>query len=125
MIPLVPKRPPRICPRCRALATDMSAHVQEAHGGYQSTPRPSAARRGYDKTWRRIRAAKLARDPWCEDPYRLHDGLVLAREVDHIIPRARGGTNEDENLQSLCRTCHQRKTNTEDGGGWQRKGKGG
>lgn len=29
--------------------------------------------------------------------------------VDHIVPRARGGGNELENLQALCVTCNTRK----------------
>jgi 5-methylcytosine-specific restriction endonuclease McrA len=28
---------------------------------------------------------------------------------DHIIPRARGGTNKKENIQLLCQTCNLRK----------------
>lgn len=30
-------------------------------------------------------------------------------EVDHVIPVARGGTNEISNLQTLCRPCNQGK----------------
>lgn len=26
--------------------------------------------------------------------------------VDHIIPRARGGQNDDENLRLLCKSCN-------------------
>jgi HNH endonuclease len=29
--------------------------------------------------------------------------------IDHIRPRARGGTNEESNLQTLCRPCNCRK----------------
>jgi hypothetical protein len=32
-------------------------------------------------------------------------------EVDHINPVARGGGNETENLQTLCRSCNQGKKN--------------
>jgi len=38
-------------------------------------------------------------------------------EVDHIIPLSLGGERLDRaNLQPLCKTCHSRKTATEDGG---------
>ena len=30
-------------------------------------------------------------------------------DVDHIVPRARGGSNDLENLQALCRTCNSQK----------------
>ena len=34
-------------------------------------------------------------------------------EVDHIVNVKAGGTNNPENLQTLCRTCHWRKTRAE------------
>jgi 5-methylcytosine-specific restriction endonuclease McrA len=29
--------------------------------------------------------------------------------VDHIVPRSQGGTDEDDNLQLLCRSCNSSK----------------
>lgn len=41
----------------------------------------------------------------------LRGGVVReAKTVDHIIPKAHGGTDADSNLQSLCWPCHKAKT---------------
>lgn len=73
--------------------------------------RGSASSRGYDRKWRRVRAAKLRADPLCEHCTR--EGRVrAATEVDHIIPiEQRPDLRLDwDNLQSLCNPCHERKT---------------
>jgi len=52
-----------------------------------------------------IRREVFAHDNWmcvyCQSKRRL--------EIDHIIPIARGGTDDRHNLQTLCRTCNRRK----------------
>ncbi len=57
-------------------------------------------------TWRQVRYRTLRRDRWlCVKCGR------RAREVDHIIPLALGGSEfNTDNCQSLCRSCHLRKT---------------
>ena len=38
-------------------------------------------------------------------------GLVsLSRELDHIVPLHKGGSNDQDNLQALCVPCHRAKT---------------
>lgn len=68
--------------------------------------RASAHKRGYDEEWEAIRAAKLAKDPFCEE-----EGCDdLAIDVHHKIPKRDGGTNHRSNLQSLCHSHHSKKT---------------
>lgn len=39
----------------------------------------------------------------------LHCGATEDLTIDHIVPRVRGGTNDPENLQVLCRSCNSKK----------------
>ena len=39
--------------------------------------------------------------------------LDFTYEIDHILPLYKGGTNNRDNLQALCRPCHGKKTLTE------------
>ena len=68
----------------------------------------------YDtRRWKRIRARQLAKEPWCADC--LKDSLYTpATIVDHIEPH-RGDPVKffAGPLQSLCKPCHDRKTNNE------------
>ncbi|MDE2901799.1 MAG: HNH endonuclease signature motif containing protein [Chloroflexota bacterium] len=73
--------------------------------------RPPAHHRGYDKRWRRIRDAVLAREPLCR--HCAERGRVVAAVlVDHIIPLPEG-THRVDNLQPLCTRCHAVKTAAE------------
>lgn len=40
-------------------------------------------------------------------------GATEALELDHIVPIAHGGTNDDDNALVLCKTCHLEKTRAE------------
>jgi len=56
--------------------------------------------------WRRTRALVLARDGWvCQLQW---PGVCLGRanQVDHILPREHGGTNDMANLRAACRPCN-------------------
>ena len=69
----------------------------------------SRHQRGYGSTWDKLRAAKLAADPLCE-PCKAKGRTTAATEVDHVTPKFKGGTNDPNNLQSICRPCHADKT---------------
>lgn len=95
------------CPRLSS-ARRCPPHARRESRRYEMA-RGSAAQRGYDEAWRRLRAAKLRVNPWCQA-----DGCSsAASEVDHKISRAAGGTEAWANLQSLCKSCHSRKTAVE------------
>ena len=58
-------------------------------------------------SWDRIRKAVLARDSYTCRSCRRKDNLT----VDHIVQLSQGGTNNLENLQTLCKYCHEKKDN--------------
>jgi 5-methylcytosine-specific restriction endonuclease McrA len=70
---------------------------------------------GYGAGWRALRAEHLAMEPWCRECL-THGRYVAATDVDHITARRKGGSEEHDNLRSLCHACHARKTAAEDGG---------
>jgi len=41
--------------------------------------------------------------------------VTVATQVDHRVPKAKSGTDDDGNLQSICAPCHQAKTAEENG----------
>ena len=75
----------------------------------------------YDRRWREFREAYLAAHPLCIQCGK-NARLTAATEVDHIVPLNDGGAQYDEsNCQGLCKSCHSRKTATEDGAFGNRK----
>ena len=73
--------------------------------------RLSANERGYGSKWKKIRAAALARDrPLCQDCLEREGRVTPAAQVDHVIPKAKGGSDELSNLRSLCREHHDEKS---------------
>lgn len=66
--------------------------------------------RGYGARWVKLRDAALRRDHHLCHPCRLLGYITAAKAVDHILPKAEGGTDDLENLQAICDDCHREKT---------------
>jgi len=101
-----------------------------SHAPLNPNPKGSLKRRTdsrrYGSSWRRIRDAFLAESPVCYcNAFSYWDGalgvygansaleatrIAPATIVDHIRPMSMGGTHEWSNLQSLCHSCHTKKT---------------
>ena len=71
--------------------------------------RGTAAERGYDKRWQRIRLMHLRHNPLCYD-CNTKCQVTAANEVHHIIALADGGTHNTDNIMSLCKSCHSKRT---------------
>lgn len=84
----------------------------------QADPVKRARNSFYDsRAWRDLRAGQLAEFPLCKH-CEAAGLLVSATVADHIIERKNGGAELDsDNLQSLCASCHAKKTRR-DGGAW-------
>lgn len=70
----------------------------------------------YDRRWQRIRIAFLSKHPLCQK-CKEAGKLTPATEVHHIIAVKNGGSDADENLMPLCKSCHSRITREEMGFG--------
>ena len=66
--------------------------------------RGSASDRGYGNTWRLLSAQILKRDG-----YQCAYCPARATTADHIIPKALGGTDHQENLVAACQPCNSGK----------------
>ena len=91
-----------VCSRCGPLRKMADVAHDERRG--------TAAERGYDARWVKLRLFHLQGAPLCRRC--AAQGRVTAADlVDHIVPIADGGAVlDEENLQSLCRRCHDAKT---------------
>ena len=78
----------------------------------------SRQERGYGAAWDKLRLEILRRDNGLCQCDRCKGGKVflkIATEVDHIIPKSQGGTDDPDNLQAINKDCHKRKTQEEQG----------
>lgn len=72
--------------------------------------------RGYDYQWGKVRSSYIKANPMCE--FCSEDGLLQeAQVVDHIVPISEAPELrlDPDNLRSLCKRCHDRRTALEQG----------
>ncbi|MHB1334506.1 MAG: HNH endonuclease [Candidatus Humimicrobiaceae bacterium] len=53
--------------------------------------------------WKQLRDQVLIEEPSCRECNQ------PSKVADHIVPREWGGSDERENLQGLCKRCHNKK----------------
>lgn len=98
-------------PTCSGVVRDDVCDVcgpKKRSDGYDVN-RSSAASRGYDRRWQKLRMQILRAEPLCRAC--AQRGLVVAAtDVDHVIPKRNGGKDVKSNLQALCHSCHSAKT---------------
>lgn len=113
---MMPYRTPKLCNAagCGELTTDAYCTKHKRikresgweiyHGGRDRH------QRGYGTYWEKLRRVVLTRDSLLCQPCLNGGRLTVASQVDHIIPKGNGGTDDVENLQAICVMCHRLKT---------------
>jgi 5-methylcytosine-specific restriction protein A len=108
------KRP---CLTCRRLTRNASRcdSCQSAWQKRRDQIRGTAHQRGYDAQWRTTAARAVASHralfgDWCPG-WQVPAHQCTDLTGDHIVPKDRGGSDDPDNIQILCRGCNTRKHN--------------
>jgi len=102
----------RPCPSCRVVLIASPQRLCPACTRRVDQARGSATSRGYSYTGTRRRAPVLAEQPICASP-----GCTLPSvDVDHVLSKRKGGTDDRSNLIAFCHRHHSQKTALTDGG---------
>jgi 5-methylcytosine-specific restriction enzyme A len=112
----MPAAAPRPCraPACGALVSDGSGYCAK-HQPLKTKwaddkQRGNRHQRGYGSAWNKLRLKILDRDNHlCQECLR-GNRYVPGNHVDHKVPKFKGGTDDESNLQTLCVKCHKEKT---------------
>ncbi len=111
------------CPRMCDKGTYCEEHRKIVGRQYEKYSRDPETKKRYGRSWQKIRDLYASTHPLCERC--LERGVVTMMDhVHHKIPLSEGGSNDFDNLQSLCKPCHtaihdmmKRETHTSCGGG--------
>ena len=109
----MPRKPKRPCSYtgCGKLTDGRycDEHEQIIEHQYNRYLRDPDTNKRYGRAWKKLRARFLLLHPLCEQ-CKSEGKLTAAEEVHHILPLANGGTNDERNLMTLCKSCHSRIT---------------
>ncbi|WP_213778866.1 HNH endonuclease [Caballeronia sp. dw_276] len=111
----MPRKAPTPCRHagCAALVDKpgfCDAHQRESSGWQRDEHRGSRHERGYGSYWTRLRTRILTRDCGLCQPCLREQRVTKGDAVDHIVSRAEGGSDDENNLQAICKPCHAAKT---------------
>jgi 5-methylcytosine-specific restriction protein A len=97
---------------CPTVTPDRYCKDHTQYSNHLDRHRGSAGSRGYDAAWQKIRKQALKRDLYLCQHCKNEGRATSAKDVDHIIPISIDPSKRLDlaNLQSLCRSCHNKKT---------------
>jgi 5-methylcytosine-specific restriction endonuclease McrA len=82
----------------------------ELHSARAKFPEPSIVRLvNYVRVPHQSRVAVTRRSVFVRDGHRCQYCGAQAENIDHVVPRSRGGTHSWENVVACCRRCNTRK----------------
>ena len=113
----MPSAAPKPCRHagCGKLVSDGSGYCEKhtRPGTFADKARGTRHERGYGSSWDKLRLIIIERDCGLCQPCRDDGRVTAASMVDHIRPKAEGGTDDLSNLRAICKPCHTNKTNVE------------
>ncbi|WP_422398452.1 HNH endonuclease [Teredinibacter turnerae] len=109
-------KPPYFCARCKCVHAGVCA-AKPKHN-WSQRKRSRSGRGG--RPWERKRKAVFERDKYLCQKHLERGALVAvtlhgddAGICDHKVPLSEGGTDDEDNLQTLCKECSGDKTKAE------------
>ena len=107
----MPRKPKKPCnyPGCPKLTDGLycEEHKTIVNQQYEKYGRKYKKNERYGSSWQKVRARYVKLHPFCEECF--EKGILTPVEhVHHIKPLDEGGTNDFDNLKSLCQSCHSR-----------------
>lgn len=95
-------------PRLRTIPSRLATAPSRLKPAGEAAPTYGQGRGG--RPWRRLRDQVMKRDGHMCQCEQCQGRVLIAHEVDHIVPLSQGGTDDPANLRAMHRDCHKAKT---------------